>query len=140
MARILVTGGAGYIGAHTAHLLKSRGYEPVIIDDLSRGHEHNVRGLPFHRLSIADTAAVASVMKAERVEAVIHFAAYIAVGESTKVPELYFQTNVSGSISLFSAMMQAGVSRIVFSSTAAVYGLPAVSPIPETSPFAPVSP
>ncbi|HZU27618.1 MAG TPA: UDP-glucose 4-epimerase GalE [Bryobacteraceae bacterium] len=140
MARILVTGGAGYIGAHTAHLLKSRGYEPVIIDDLSRGHEHNVRGLPFHRLSIADTAAVASVMKAEGVEAVIHFAAYIAVGESTKVPELYFHNNVGGSISLLSAMMQAGVSRIVFSSTAAVYGLPAVSPIPETSPFAPVSP
>jgi UDP-glucose-4-epimerase GalE len=140
MTKILVTGGAGYIGSHTAHLLKKRGYEPVIVDDLSRGHEHNVRGFPFHKLDVNDTAAVAAVMKTERVEAVIHFAAYIAVGESTKVPELYFHNNVSGSISLLTAMMEAGVSRVVFSSTAAVYGMPEVVPIPETSPFSPMSP
>src|SRR5581483_396127 len=79
-------------------------------------------------------------MKDQQVEAVVHFAAYIAVGESTKLPELYFSNNVGGSLSLMTAMTEAGVSKIVFSSTAAVYGLPEVSPIPETSPFGPVSP
>lgn len=140
MPKILVTGGAGYIGSHTAHLLRNRGYEVVVVDDLSRGHEHNVRGLPFHRLAIGDTAALAGLLKAERVEAVVHFAAFIAVGESTQVPELYFTNNVGGSLSLLNAMVEAGVSRIVFSSTAAVYGMPEVVPIPETSPFSPMSP
>ena len=140
MSKILVTGGAGYIGSHTAHLLRKRGYEVVIIDDLSRGQEHNVRGFPFHRLAVGDTAAVAKVLKDERVDAVIHFAAYISVGESTKAPELYFSNNVGGSLSVLTAMVEAGVSRIVFSSTAAVYGMPEVVPIPETSPFSPVSP
>src|SRR5581483_1055479 len=110
MPKILVTGGAGYIGSHTAHLLKKRGYQPVIVDDLSRGHEDNVRGFPFHRLNINDTDALAALMKSEDVQAAIHFAAYISVGESTKAPELYFRNNVSGSVSLLSAMVEAGVS------------------------------
>jgi len=140
MAKILVTGGAGYIGSTTAYVLRERGFEVVVVDDLSRGHEHNVRSVPFHRLSTSDTRAISSLLTAERVDAVIHFAAYIAVGESTAKPELYFSNNVSGSVSLFSAMIEAGVKRLVFSSTAAVYGMPEVVPIPEESPFAPVSP
>lgn len=140
MAAILVTGGAGYIGSHTAHLLKRHGYEVVIVDDLSRGHAHNVRGFAFHKLRMQDTGALAEVMTANRIEAVIHFAAYIAVGESTKVPELYFSNNTGGTMSLLTAMVAAGVSKIVFSSTAAVYGMPQVVPIPETSPYAPLSP
>ena len=140
MASILITGGAGYIGSHTAHLLKRQGHDVAIVDDLSRGHAHNVRGFLFHKLRMQDTAALAEVMKSRRVEAVVHFAAYIAVGESTRVPELYFGNNTGGTLSLLTAMVDAGVTKIVFSSTAAVYGMPQVVPIPETSPYAPLSP
>jgi UDP-glucose-4-epimerase GalE len=140
MSKILITGGAGYIGSNTAHMLRRRGYEVVVVDDLSRGHEHNVSGLPFHRINLADTKTLAALLQAERCDAVVHFAAYIAVGESTQKPELYFGNNVGGTLSLLSAMVEAGVRRLVFSSTAAVYGMPAVVPIPESAPFAPVSP
>src|SRR5690242_15067108 len=140
MAKILVTGGAGYIGSTTARLLARRGFGVVVVDDLSRGHEPNLRGLPFHRLSLADTAALADVIRNERVDAVIHFAAYIAVGESTQKPELYFSNNVGGTVSLLHAMSQTGVKRLVFSSTAAVYGMPEVDPIPETARLQALSP
>jgi UDP-glucose 4-epimerase len=140
MPKILVTGGAGYIGSTTAHLLARRGYSVVIVDDLSRGHQHNVRDLPFHKLNISDTTALADLLTREAVDAVIHFAAFIAVGESTQKPELYFSNNVGGTLSLLTAMTQTGVKRLVFSSTAAVYGTPQVVPIPEDAPFAPVNP
>jgi UDP-glucose-4-epimerase GalE len=135
-----VTGAAGYIGSITAHLLARRGYSVVVVDDLSRGHEHNVGRLPFHKLNLADTPALVALLTREAVDAVIHFAAYIAVGESTQKPELYFSNNVGGTLSLLTAMAQTNVKRLVFSSTAAVYGTPKVVPIPEDSPFAPVSP
>jgi UDP-glucose 4-epimerase len=140
MPNVLVTGGAGYIGSVTAHLLKRRGYGVAIVDDLSRGHEHNVRGLPFHKLHLAQTDAVADVLGRERVDAVIHFAAHSMVGESTRKPELYFLNNDGGSASLLSAMTQANVKRLVFSSSAAVYGMPKIVPIPEDLPFDPVNP
>jgi UDP-glucose-4-epimerase GalE len=140
MGKILVTGGAGYIGSQTAHLLTQRGYEVTIIDDLSRGHAHNVEGKDFHRITLSDTPAVERVLDSHYVDAVIHFAAYIAVGESTAKPELYFTNNVGGTLSLLTAMKQAGIKRLVFSSTAAVYGNPVHVPITEDSPFAPVSP
>ncbi len=140
MPKVLVTGGAGYIGSITSHLLARHGYSVVIVDDLSRGHQHNVARLPFHKLNISDTPALASLLAGEGVDAVIHFAGYIAVGESTRKPELYFSNNVGGMLSLLSAMAQTNVKRLVFSSTAAVYGTPAVTPIPEDSTFAPVSP
>lgn len=140
MAKILITGGAGYIGSNTAHMLKRRGYEVVVVDDLSRGHEHNVTGLPFHRINLSETKRITELLQAERCDAVVHFAAYIAVGESTQKPEMYFGNNVGGTLSLLTAMVEAGIKRLVFSSTAAVYGMPSVVPIPETAPFAPVSP
>jgi UDP-glucose-4-epimerase GalE len=140
MPKIMVTGGAGYIGSITAHLLARRGYHVVVADDLSRGHERNVGLLRFHKLNAGDTPAVASLLAREGVDAVLHFAAYIAVGESAQKPELYFSNNVGGTLSLLTAMAQASVRRLVFSSTAAVYGTPRVVPIPEDSPFAPVSP
>ena len=139
MPKILVTGGAGYIGSHTAHLLNQHGYEVVVVDDLSRGHEHNIRG-EFHRLALADTEALTKLLSSGHFDAVIHFAAYIAVGESTKVPELYFSNNVGGTLSLLTAMTRTSVNKLVFSSTAAVYGIPEIVPIPETSPYAPMSP
>jgi UDP-glucose-4-epimerase GalE len=140
MPTVLVTGGAGYIGSVTAHLLRRRGYGVVIVDDLSRGHEHNVLGLAFHQLHLAETGALADLMSREVVDAVIHFAAHSMVGESTKKPELYFLNNDGGTASLLSAMIQANVKRLVFSSTAAVYGNPKIVPIPEDLPFDPVNP
>jgi len=140
MPKILVTGGAGYIGSNTAHLLVRRGFDVSVVDDLSRGQAHNVSGIPFRQLSLSDTRALTNTLAEAKPDAVIHFAAYIAVGESTQNPELYFSNNVGGTISLLGAMAQAKVKRLVFSSTAAVYGMPQIVPIPEDSPFAPVNP
>ena len=141
MQTILITGGAGYIGSTTAHLLARRGYRVVVVDDLSRGHHrHNVQDFPFHQLSVLDTADLAAVLSRERVEAVVHFAAYIAVGESVEKPEMYFSNNLGGSLSLCNAVAQASVKQIVFSSTAAVYGIPEIVPVPETAPLAPINP
>ena len=140
MPKILVTGGAGYIGSTTAHLLARCGYGVVIVDDLSRGYEHNLAGLPFHKLNLSETDALTNLLGQERVDAVIHFAAYMAVGESTQNPGLYFSNNVGGTLSLLNAMALANVKRLVFSSTAAVYGTPEVAPIPEDAPFAPENP
>src|SRR5579871_117300 len=138
MPKILVTGGAGYIGSVTTHYLLRQGHEVVVIDDLSRGQCHNVAPERLKVLRLQETGAVARLL--EGVDAVVHFAAYMAVGESVREPELYFSNNVGGSLSLFEAMARAGVKRIVFSSTAAVYGNPASVPIPEDAAFAPVSP
>lgn len=111
-----------------------------MVDDLSRGHVHNVENGPFHQINLLETEKLTRILEEARVDAVIHFAAYIAVGESTQKPELYFMNNVSGSVSLLTAMERTGVSRIVFSSTAAVYGTPEHVPITEDSPYAPLSP
>src|SRR5580693_7075404 len=138
MPKILVTGGAGYIGSITTHHLLQRGFEVVVADDLSRGHRHVVPENLLNVVRLQDTAALPKLL--EGVDAVVHFAAYIAVGESTREPELYFSNNVGGSLSLFQAMNRAQVRRLVFSSTAAVYGNPETTPIPENSPFGPVSP
>jgi UDP-glucose 4-epimerase len=140
MPKILVTGGAGYIGSNTAQALRRRGFEIVVVDDLSRGHEHNVEGVPFHRITLSDTGALIRLMREAAFDAVIHFAAYISVGESTQKPELYFSNNVGGSLSLLTAMVESDVKRLVFSSTAAVYGMPEVVPIPEESKISPLSP
>ena len=136
--KILVTGGAGYIGSHTARMLLRRGYEVTVVDDLSRGYRHNVEARDFHQMRIQQTDAMAEALAGH--DAVIHFAAYIAVGESMRVPEMYFENNVGGSLSLFTAMLRAGVKHLVFSSTAAVYGIPHASPILESFPIAPVNP
>ncbi|MGD1092395.1 MAG: UDP-glucose 4-epimerase GalE [Bryobacteraceae bacterium] len=138
MPRILVTGGAGYIGSITAQHLLRRGYDVTVADDLSRGHRHNVPPGLLRVVRLQDTSAIAQLL--EGVDAVVHFAAFIAVGESTKEPELYFANNVGGTLSLLEAMARARVQKLVFSSTAAVYGNPEKVPIPEDAPFAPVSP
>lgn len=138
MPKILVTGGAGYIGSITTHHLLRRGFDVIVVDDLSRGHRENVASESLQVLRLQETDALAKLLHG--VDAVVHFAAFIAVGESTREPEIYFANNTGGSLSLFDAMARAGVRRLVFSSTAAVYGNPETVPIPETSRFAPVSP
>ncbi len=137
--RILVTGGAGYIGSNTTLLLLDAGYDVVVVDNLSRGHRSAVDPARLRVVDLLDTDGLAAVMNEQPCDAVIHFAAYIAVGESMKVPEVYFRNNLAGSLSLLTAMLQTGIGRIVFSSTAAVYGMPARVPIPESEPYAPVN-
>ena len=137
---ILVTGGAGYIGSHTAKVLLQRGYDVTVVDDLSRGHRHNVAPERLRVMSTADTDGLTRLMTEKPVTAVVHFAAHSMVGESMAKPELYFENNVSGSLSLFTAMTRAGVRHLVFSSSAAVYGMPASSPITEDFPLDPINP
>jgi len=138
--RILVTGGAGYIGSHTVRLLLKQGHDVTVVDNLSKGYRHNVPAGRLHELDLSDTAALTGLMREKQCEAVIHFAAFIAVGESMREPARYFTNNVSGSLSLLDAMVQAGVHHIVFSSTAAVYGNPPSSPILETFPIQAINP
>ncbi len=140
MSNILVTGGAGYIGSHTVYQLVQRGYSVTVLDDLSTGFRDAVPEPRLHICSLFDTEQVTQLLMRQNIDAVIHFAAFIAVGESTKEPEKYFRNNVAGSLSLFSAMAAAGVKKLVFSSTAAVYGNPVSTPIPETAAIAPVNP
>jgi len=136
--KIVVTGGAGYIGAHTADLLLKRGNDVIVVDNLCRGHRHNVDPRRLHAIDMSDTEALARLLP--DCDAVIHFAAYISVGESMQAPELYFANNTCGTLSLLTAMLRSGVRYLVFSSTAAVYGIPDTSPILENFPYAPVSP
>ncbi len=137
---VLVTGGAGYIGSHTAKELSRAGYRVVVYDNLSRGHRSAVRWGPFEEGDLLDQERLRRVLTEHRIDAVLHFAAFIAVGESMQTPELYFHNNVEGSMSLLDAMRATGVRRIVFSSTAAVYGTPEVVPITEDHPKSPESP
>jgi UDP-glucose 4-epimerase len=140
MARILITGGAGYIGAHTAHFLLRLGHDVEILDDLSKGYAHNVPAGRLHQFRLQDQDRLAQLLAAKPFDAVIHFAAFIAVGESVREPARYFANNTGGSLALLECLQQAGVNRLVFSSTAAVYGDPASVPIPESAPLAPVNP
>jgi UDP-glucose-4-epimerase GalE len=140
MVKILVTGGAGYIGSHVVRVLLSRGIDVAVVDDLTRGHRHNVEPRRLHVRSLSDTEFLVALMEKERFDAVIHFAAYAYVGESAEKPELYFRNNIAGTISLLDAMVRANLRRLVFSSTCAVYGEPAVVPISEDTPFAPLNP
>jgi UDP-glucose-4-epimerase GalE len=137
--KILVTGGAGYIGSHTVRQLLREGHDVIVADNLSKGHRHNVPADRLYEIDIADTDSLTRLLRKKKCDAVIHFAAFIAVGESMREPVRYFKNNVCGSLSLLDAMVQTGVRHIVFSSTAAVYGTPHASPIREDFPIQPVS-
>ncbi len=140
MKRILVTGGAGYIGSHTVLQLADRGYDVVVVDNLVRGFRDAVDPKLLRVADVHDPDALAAIFAEKPVDAVIHFAAFTYVGESMQKPEIYFANNTGGSLALFTAMQKAGVKHAVFSSTAAVYGMPSQSPIPETLPYAPINP
>ena len=141
MTRWLVTGGAGYIGAHVVRALLASGREVVVLDDLSSGVSTKVPdGVPLVRCSVGDKPAVAAALRDHRVDGVVHLAAKKAAGESVDIPLHYYYENVSGLATLLHAMQKAEVSRMVFSSSAAVYGTPPQNPIDEHSPLAPESP
>jgi UDP-arabinose 4-epimerase len=140
MARVLVTGGAGFIGSHACKALAAAGHEPIVYDSMEYGHDWAVRWGPVERGCVLDTDDLAEAMARYKTESVMHFAAYIQAGESVTDPSKYYRNNTLGSLSLLDAMRKAKVSRIVFSSTAAVYGNPRQTPIPEDHPHEPVNP
>jgi UDP-arabinose 4-epimerase len=137
---ILVTGGAGYVGSHACKALAAAGYRPIVYDNLSRGHAAAVRWGPLVEGDLSDRAGLAAALRRHRPAAVMHFAAFAFVGESVADPALYYANNIGGTLALLAAMHEAGVGRIVFSSTCAVYGAPAALPIRETAARAPLSP
>ena len=138
--KVLGVGGAGYIGSHTCLLLAKRGYEPVVYDNLSNGHEEFVRWGPFEQGDIRDRARLDEVIAKHKPKAVMHFAALIEVGESVKEPVAFYDNNVIGALTLLSCTLNAGIDAFVFSSTCATYGLPERVPLDEQHPQAPINP
>lgn len=139
--RVLVTGGAGFVGAVSVEALVAAGHDVVVLDDLSTGHAASVA--PGARLvvgSYADEAATRELLAAERIDAILHSGARSVVGESVADPARYYRANVVGGIALLEAARAAGVGRVVFSSTAAVYGVPDATPIAEDAPLRPINP
>ena len=137
---VLVVGGAGYVGGHTAKLLAMNGFLPIVFDNLSTGHRGFVKWGPLVEGDIRDAAAVEAAIRRHGCVAVLHFAACAYVGESVTDPAKSYDNNVAGSLALISGMRAAGCDKLVFSSTCAVYGQPAEVPIRETTPPSPITP
>ena len=140
MINVLVTGGAGYIGSHTARALEQAGYGVVVYDNFSRGHQRAVDGLRVVEGDTAQREKLVSVLREFQINAVMHFAAHSQVGESVEKPDLYYDNNVGGGLSLLKAVMESGVKNFVFSSSAAVYGEPKEIPIREEHHLDPTNP
>jgi UDP-glucose 4-epimerase len=135
---VLVVGGAGYIGSHAAHVLRRKGHDVIIYDNLSTGHRELAEGFELIVGDIADSAKVAKVLP--RCDSVMHFAAHAYVGESVENPKKYFHNNVTAALALLDSVMQSRVRKFIFSSTCAVYGNPVKVPITEDNPRQPVNP
>jgi UDP-glucose-4-epimerase GalE len=138
---VLVAGGAGYIGSHAVKALRAAGEDVVVYDDLSAGHRQaaELAGAPLEEGDIRDTARLTEVMRAHRVDAVMHFAALLSVGDSVRDPARYYDNNVTGALSMLRAMVAAGVPHFIFSSTAATFGNPVETPITEAHPQIPIN-
>jgi UDP-glucose 4-epimerase len=140
VTRVLVTGGAGYIGSHVVKQLAAAGFEPTALDNLYAGHRWAVRGARLIEADLGDEARVAAVLDEGRFDAIVHMAAHIWVGESGKDPAKYYRNNTMNALKLFELAARRGIGKVVFSSTAAVYGEPDLDPIPEDAPLAPINP
>lgn len=140
MKNILVVGGAGYIGSHVVKMLAQQGYTPVVYDNLSKGHRQAVEGFAFEEGDLGDQVRLAEVFQKHQIEAVMHFAAFIEVGESVKDPSKYYHNNVAKVLHLLDAMHEHGIAYFVFSSTAATFGEPVKEKIDETHPQQPINP
>lgn len=138
--RVLVTGGAGFVGSHACKELARAGFEPVVYDDLRRGNRWAVKWGPLVEAPLEDRDRLSDTMRRFRIGAVMHFAAYAYVGESMTDPSMYFRNNVSASLNVFDAMAEHGIAPLVISSTCATYGIPATMPITEDLPLAPINP
>ncbi|MBL9203380.1 MAG: UDP-glucose 4-epimerase GalE [Opitutaceae bacterium] len=138
---VLVVGGAGYIGSHCVRQLVAAGHRPVVLDNLVYGHRGALTpGVKLHEGNLGDEAFVGRVLREEKIHVVMHFAAYCYVGESVTAPMKYYFNNVVATLHLLNAMLDAGVKKFVFSSTCATFGTPAVLPIHESTPQAPINP
>src|SRR3954451_5380465 len=141
MTRIMVTGGAGYVGSVSVEALVAAGHDVVVLDDVTTGHRGAIpEGAAFRQGSYGDLEATTAVLRDDGIEAILHCAARSLVGESIADPSLYYRDNVAGGVALLEAARAAGVGRLVFSSSAAVYGVPDVTPIPEDAPLRPINP
>ena len=140
MKNILVIGGAGYIGSHTVKMLATQGYNPVVFDNLSKGHREAVATFPFELGDLGDKARLTEVFKKYAIDAVMHFAAFIEVGESVQAPSKYYHNNVAQVLNLLDAMVENNIRYFVFSSTAATFGEPVREKIDETHPQNPINP
>jgi UDP-glucose 4-epimerase len=138
--KVLVVGGAGYVGSHTVRLLLAQGHEVWVYDNLSLGHRESVPAGRLIEGNLTDRALLMQVMRDKEIEAVMHFAAYALVGESVQHPAMYYQNNVIATFELLEAMRAVGVWRFVFSSTTATYGQPEKMPISEDTPQNPINP
>jgi len=138
--RVLVTGGAGYVGSHAAKLLAENGHDVWVVDNLAEGHRAAVGKLPLVVADLLDQVTITELLKQHRIEAVMHFAAFAYVGVSVRDPAKYYRNNVVGTLALLDAMRSADVRRIVFSSTCATYGIPTKVPIREDHPQQPINP
>jgi UDP-glucose 4-epimerase len=137
---ILVTGGAGYIGSHTVKALRANGFDPLVFDNFSTGHRDFVGKTEMVEGDLVKPESLERAFRDYRIEGVLHFAGKALVPESHRIPETYYATNVTGGINLLTAMKNAGVKRIIFSSTCATYGVPQKSPIDEDTPQRPINP
>jgi UDP-glucose 4-epimerase len=137
---VLITGGAGYVGSHALGVLRSKGYECIVLDNLSRGHRELAQDARLIVGDIGDRELVARLLRDANVTAVMHFAAYAYVGESVSKPLDYYRNNVAQTLALLECMVEAGVKKFVFSSTCATYGVPQVVPITEEHPQRPINP
>ncbi len=137
---ILVTGGAGYIGSHVVRDLGASGYRPIVLDDLSSGHEEAVLSGELVRGDAGDAGRVASLLRSRKIRSVLHFAAFIQVEESVAEPLKYYRNNSFNCLRLLQACLETGVEHFIFSSTAAVYGMPDKVPVAETAPLLPINP
>ena len=140
MQRILVTGGAGYIGSHVVKLLMQDGYEVAVIDDLSSGHRSALRDARFYEGNMGDSGFTTEVVREFKPDAVMHFAAFIQVGESVQEPIKYYKNNTANTLNLLDVLVANNINKFIFSSTAAVYGIPDVVPVTESTPLAPINP
>jgi UDP-glucose 4-epimerase len=137
---ILVCGGAGYIGSNMTAMLASQGHKPIVFDNLSKGHKEAIKSFELIEGDLADFDLLVKVLKEKKIDAVMHFAAFIEVGESVKNPLEFYRNNVCNTRNLLAAMEKCGVEKFVFSSSAAVYGTPEKTPITEDSPKRPINP
>ncbi len=137
--KILVTGGAGYIGSHTVRILLEAGYEVVVLDNLFNGHRQALPDVPFYKIDLKDRKNISKVFKEHNIDAVIHFTGLFEAGESMKDPSRFYRNNVSSTINLLDTMVKNGVLKIVFSSTAAIFGQPKKLPINEEAKKEPVN-
>jgi UDP-glucose-4-epimerase GalE len=138
--RVLVTGGAGYVGSHSAKLLAESGHDVVIVDNMAEGHRPAAGKIPLVVADLLDRESIVAALRDHKIDAVMHFAAFAYVGVSVREPAKYYQNNIVGSLALLDAMRAAGVNRIVFSSSCATYGIPQRVPITEDHPQNPISP